>query len=627
MAQPDVLKEKGEKVVLLGNEAIVRGALEAGVGFMATYPGTPSSEVGLTAARIAKTAGFYYEWSTNEKVALEAAAGAAFSGVKSMTAMKHFGLNVACDSLLPIIYTGVKNSFVIMVADDPGGHSSAQTEEDSRYFSRLGYIPTIEPSSVQECKDFTKLAFEISEKYEIPVMLRTTTKVNHGTANLTLGEIKPPQTTGKFEKDPERYNNIKQGLFDLHQKTIDKIKQIEEDYSNFNTTEGTGKIGILTHGVSYLHLKEVGTEINLTNIKLGKLNFTYPISKKFVTEFIKDLDKIIVVEELDPIIENEVRQIAKDINPNLIIHGKDILPQVNEFTPDLILDKISTILNLELEKPKTTTETNLELPARKPVLCSGCPHASTLYALKKVLGTEVVWAGDIGCYMLGVFKPWETADFLIAMGAGVGLAHGISKVSEQKVISLIGDSTFFHAGIPAIVNMKINGSKGLVVILNNDTTAMTGHQPIPAGCRTPVCDAIDDIKIENVVKSFGISNVKVANAFNQKELQKAIQELTEKDELGVLISQGECRLLTKRKLRKEGKKFLTYQIYPNKKEEAMAALQGFACPAIIDGKINQDLCWGCTICLQLCPPGTIAINKEANHESSENNKSVGAGEK
>jgi len=585
--------------------------MEAGVGFMATYPGTPSSEVGLTAAKIAETAGFYYEWSTNEKVALEAAAGAAFSGVKSMTAMKHFGLNVACDSLLPIIYTGVKNSFVIMCADDPGGHSSAQTEEDSRYFSRLGYIPTLEPSSVQECKDFTKLAFEISEKYEIPVMLRTTTKVSHGTANLKLGKIEKPQITGHFEKDPVRYNNIKQGLFDLHQKTINKIKEIEEEYSDLNTSTGNGKIGILTHGVSYLHLKELGDEIDLENIKLGKLNFTYPISKKFVTEFIKDLDKLIVVEELEPIIENEVRIIAKDINPNLKIHGKDILPAVNEFTPDLILEKIVPVLDLPHSK-KTESKTELEIPPRKPVLCAGCPHASTFYALKKVLGNDVVWAGDIGCYMLGTFKPWQTADFLIAMGAGEGLAHGISKVSDQKVVSLIGDSTFFHAGIPALVNMKINGSTGLVVILNNDTTAMTGHQPIPAGCRTPVCDAIDDIKIEKVVKSLGITNIKTANTYNQKELQKTIQELTEKKELGVLISQGECRLLTKRKLRKEGKKFLTYQINPDKKEEVKESLKDFACPAIIDGEINSDLCWGCTICLQLCPPGAITIKK--NHQ-------------
>ena len=603
----DVLEKPGKKVVLLGNEAIVRGAIEAGVGFMATYPGTPSSEVGLTASKIANQVGFYYEWSTNEKVALEAAAGAAFSGVKAMTAMKHFGLNVACDSLLPIIYTGVKNSFVIMCADDPGGHSSAQTEEDSRYFSRLGYIPTIEPSSVQECKDFTKLAFEISEKYQIPVMVRTTTKVSHGTATVELGELTPPKTTGKFEKDPKRYYNIKQGLFDLHQKTIDKIKNIEEEYSNLNKIEGTGKIGILTHGVSYLHIKEIEKEINPDNkIKLGKLNFTYPISKKFITEFIQDLEKIIIVEELEPIIENEVKQIAKEINPQLKIHGKDILPQVNEFTPDLILEKIAPVLEINIPNFQKE-ESNLNLPLRKPVLCSGCPHASTFYALKKVLGEEVVWAGDIGCYMLGTFKPWGVADFLIAMGAGEGIAHGIKKVSNQKVVSLIGDSTFFHAGIPALTNMKVNGSTGLVVILNNDTTAMTGHQPIPATCRTPVCDALDDIKIENVVKALGITNVKTANAFNQKELLQTIKELTDKNELGVLISQGECRLLTKRKLRKQGKKFLTYQINPDKKEQAIKDLNGFACPAIIEGKINSDLCWGC---LQLCEPGTVTIKKE-----------------
>ncbi len=612
MANPDVLEEKGKTVVLLGNEAIVRGALEAGMGFAASFPGTPSSEVGLTLAGINKkqkledgNSKFYYEWSTNEKVAFEAAAGAAFSGVKALTSMKHFGFNVACDSVFPVVYTGVKGSLVIMVSDDPEGYSSAQTEEDSRYFSKIGYLPTLEPSNVQECKDFTKLAFEISEKYEIPVMLRTTTRVSHAIGQVKLDEIKQGETKGKFEKDFDRYYNLRPGLQKLHTQVLDKIKKIEddEDCQKLNLVEGSGKIGIITNGVSYQYTKELGLE----NIKLAKIGITYPLNKKFFADFIKNLDKVIVVEELEPVIEDFVQQIAKEVNPELKIHGKDILPRVGEFSSSLILEKINPVLE-EKKEEKKNEELQIDLPQRKPVLCAGCPHRSTFYALKKVLGEDVVWSGDIGCYMLGVFEPFKMADFLIAMGAGEGIAHGIKQVSDQRVVSFIGDGTFYHAGIPPLLNMKNNDSKGLVVIMDNSITAMTGHQPNPGNC---------GVDIEKVVKSFGIENVKVADAFKIKELEDSIKELTSKDELGVLIAKGECRLLTKRKLKKEGKKFPVFEIEKGKLDENdKKELEKFSCPAIdINAEeINQELCWGCVGCAQLCP-GKIKIKTE----NSENN--------
>ncbi|MCK4497111.1 MAG: indolepyruvate ferredoxin oxidoreductase subunit alpha, partial [Candidatus Aenigmarchaeota archaeon] len=392
MSDPDVLGKENKKVVLLGNEAIARGALEAGMGLSACYPGTPSSEVGITLSSVAKKQGFYFEWSTNEKVAFEVCAGASYSGVRSLTALKHFGLNVASDSVFPVVFTGVRGGLVIMVADDPLGHSSAQSEQDTRFYARMGKIPTLEPSNVQEAKDFTKLAFDISEKYEIPVILRTTTLVSHSAGTVKLGKIKKPKTKGKFVKDYDRFYNIRPNLQKMHANLIKKLERIENEYEKLNTVEGNGRTGIITSGVSYQYVKELG---NLLGVKIGKLSLTHPISRNFVANFIKNLEKVIVVEELEPIVENFVRGVAKDVNPGVEIHGKDILPRVGEYTPDILLEALSPILNIK--KPDFSKhEANLKkikLPVRKPVFCPGCPHRSTFYAVKKVLGENVVWAG------------------------------------------------------------------------------------------------------------------------------------------------------------------------------------------------------------------------------------------
>jgi len=514
MSNPDVLERENKGVVLLGNEAIARGALEAGLGFSACYPGTPSSEVGMTLSDVAKKVGFYFEWSTNEKVAFEACTGAAYSGVRSLTAMKHFGLNVASDSVFPVVFTGVKAGMVLMVADDPFGHSSAQSEQDTRFYARMGKIPMLEPSNAQEAKDFTKLAFEISEKYEIPVILRTTTLVSHSAGTVKLGRIKKPKTRGKFVKDYDRFYNIRPNLQKLHLKLIKKLESIEKEYENLNTVEGNGKIGIITSGVSYQYVKELG----LRGVKIAKLNLTHPISKNFIKNFVKNLEKLIVVEELEPVVENFVRVVAKDVNPRVEIYGKNILPRVGEYTPDIILEALAPVL--KIKKPDFSKhEMNLKkikLPVRKPVMCPGCPHRSTFYAVKKVLGENVVWAGDIGCYVLGIFEPFKMQDFVISMGASMGVTHGIEKVSNQKAVIFIGDSTFFHAGMPGLVNLKYNDPKPIVVVMDNGITAMTGHQPHPGSGFTGMGEKCIPIKIEDVVRSFGIKNVKTVNAFNQR---------------------------------------------------------------------------------------------------------------
>jgi len=620
----EVLEKKGKKAVLLGNEAIVRGALEAGVGFASAYPGTPSSEVPIVFSHIAKKASVYFEYSSNEKVAFETAAGAAWCGVKAITSMKHFGLNVASDSVLPVAYTGVNAGLVVMVADDPGGFSSAQSEQDTRYYARMARMPMLEPSNPQECKEYTKAAFELSEKYKIPVFLRTTTKVSHSIGTVKLGALKKPRTKGVFKKDMAKYYNIKPRLQELHKKIDKKLAEIEQTQTSLNKTfPGKGKTGIITTGVSFEYCREAMQKLGL-NLPVAKIGMSNPLSKKFISDFIKDKKAVLVLEELEPIIEAFVNQTAKEINPKLTVHGKDLLPRYGEYNTGIVLPafekifKKKTGINFKQHKKKVYKALK-GLPPRKPVFCPGCPHRSTFYAVKEVYGKKPVFAGDIGCYVLGIFEPYNMQDFCISMGASLGLSHGITKVSDQEVIVFIGDSTFFHASMPALANFRFNDEKApLVIVMDNDITAMTGHQPHPGSGFTGMGKKTKPIKIEDVAESLG-AKVKVASAFSQKSLTKALKELKAMKGLRILVSKGECRLLTKRKYRKEGKKIIKFRIDQTKCKKCGACTDKFACPAISEirkpGKeviyqIDPDICLGCSVCSQICPYGAIVPIKE-----------------
>ena len=538
-----LLNKPGEKVILLGNEAIVRGALEEGVNFVSTYPGTPASEIGNTFFKIAKEIGVYFEFSTNEKVALEAGIGASFSGLKTLVAMKNFGLNVALDALLPFLYTGTKGPTVIIVADDPSCHSSAQSEENSRFVAEAAHIPVLEPADPQECKDFVKLAFQISEKFNIPVIIRTTTRVAHQKMPVVLGEIKTSKDNvqkGKFVKDVKRFVTLPPRVLEMKNELLDKIETIREvSESRLKLESSNQKAGIITSGISYLYTMEALEELNIA-LPVLKLDFFYPLAEKKIKDFIGKLEKVLIVEELEPYLEKEVARLAKEVNCNLEVMGKELLPITGELRPEIVTQALAKFANLKQEAQYN--KLNIPVPKRSPQLCPGCPYWLVVSAIKKAVDVnEVIFGGEIGCYMLFGNSPVNLQDYLSCMGSSVGIAHGIKKATGQKLITFVGDSSFFHAGIPALINAVNNRSNPLVIILDNQTTAMTGHQPHPGAPVVP-----NGIKIENIVQACGVKNLKVIDPINQEEFIKTIKEFLEKPDVSVIISRRPCKFVVKK---------------------------------------------------------------------------------
>ncbi|MDI6882947.1 MAG: thiamine pyrophosphate-dependent enzyme [Patescibacteria group bacterium] len=553
-------KEIGKKVILLGNEAIVRGALESGVQFVSTYPGTPASEIGNSFFKIQKQPyrefltsfgpakfkiqNLYFEYSINEKVALEAAAGASFSGLRTLVAMKHFGLNVASDFLIPLVYTGVKGGMVIVCADDPGCSSSAQSEQDSRGYSFLAHLPTLEPSTVQECKDFTKFAFEISEKFEIPVMLRETTRVALQGGIVKLGKVIRGKREGKFIKNNCQFSTMPPKVLEMKKELLEKIEIIKNEISEKSSlnkiyrgrTPGAS-IGIISSGISFLYVKEALKELKI-NLPVLKLGFFYPIPEKKIKNFIKNLKKVLVVEELEPHLEREVTRLAKEVNPKLQIFGKNVLPEVGELRPEIVLKAVAKLANKKFKIKNSLEIRNLklEIPRRMPRLCPNCPYWLVFQAVKRAVDPkEVIFGGEIGCYMLAGLPPHNIQDYLFCMGSSVGVGHGIKKSTNQKLIAFVGDSSFFHAGLPTLINTVFNKSNPLIVIMENKTTAMTGHQPHPGAPSLP-----DGIKIEEIVRACGVQNLKVIDPINQKEFVKTIKEFLQKKEVSVIIARHPC---------------------------------------------------------------------------------------
>ena len=615
---PLLTEEPGKTLLLLGNEAIVRGALEAGVAFATTYPGTPSSEIADNFFRISGESSLYFEYSTNEKVALETAAGAAVSGVRAICSMKHVGLNVAADPLMTLAYVGVRAGMVIVTADDPSMFSS-QNEQDNRIYARLSNLPLLEPASAQEAKEMMQAAFEISEGIELPVLLRTTTRLSHCRGAVTIGPLQDRKTKGFFTKESTRFVTVPAIARIRHKVLLSQTEKAREMActSPFNTVTGTGKTGIATSGIAYNYvadaLEDLGAKDRVTLLKLG---FTHPFPEELAVAFIRSVDKILVVEELEPILEADLKVTAHTNGLSVPIFGKDPgrLSRLYEYDPGMVRKVIANFLERDYNPPTPIDiqddPESVELPMRPPNLCAGCPHRATYYAVNSVLaetGTEAVFPTDIGCYTLGLLPPLKAADFLICMGSSVSSAGGIAETTDQTVIAFIGDSTFFHSGITGLINAVHNQHKFILVVLDNGTTAMTGHQPHPGIHIKPAGWEKPSVSIEAIAKACGVEQVTVVNPINQTKTKAAVREALESKVLSVIIARAPCPLYERRMLGK--KKTRGFVVGPECNTDCTECIDTFGCPALYKNPapdaettmmIDDNLCIGCGVCIQIC---------------------------
>ena len=538
------------KKVLLGCEAIIQGALAAGVDFVSGYPGCPSAEIGDGFGKIAKEYGVYAEWSTNEKTGLEAAIGASFSGLKSLVNMKSFGINVCSDVLLPLAYTGTKAPMVIFVGDDPNCHSSAQSEQDSRGYAALSHIPFLEPSDAQECYEFTKLGFEISEKFNIPVILRTTTRGAHQRAPVLFDVPgKKEKKIGEFIKNPYQFSTMPPRTMEMKKELLEKLKKIsayaEKSKANFIVSNKPSKIGIITSGISYSHVLDSLETMGL-DIPVLRLGIFYPLPEKMISTFLKNKNKLLVVEELEPHIEKEIIQIAKTVNPKIQIFGKmgalQVLPEIGELNSEKVCIALAKITGKKFAAKKTRV---LDLPRRTARLCEGCPYWYIFPTLKRV-APDAIFTGDIGCNMIAGLPPHSMHDTLFCMGASIGIAHGVKKSTKQKVVAMMGDGTFFHSGIAGMINAVYNKSNPLMVVLDNRITAMTGHQVNPGMGKILMGESVEELKIDEIAKACGVKNIKVLDPINIKEFEETIKDFLQKDEISLIVAKRVCKLLENR---------------------------------------------------------------------------------
>ena len=566
------------KELMLGNKAVARGLYEAGVCMISSYPGTPSTEITEEAAKYDE---IYCEWAPNEKVAMEAAFGACLSGRRSFCGMKHVGLNVAADPLYTMSYTGVNAGMVIGVADDAGMHSS-QNEQDSRHHAIASKVPMLEPSDSGEALELTKLAYEISEKFDTPVLIKMCTRVAHSQSVVEPGERIVP--VKEYEKNIGKYvmmpGNAKKRHPVVEQRTLDLIEYAETAPVNRVEMGGTG-LGIITASTSYQYVKEVFGD----SVSVLKLGMTNPLPEKLIRDFAAKVDRLVVVEELDPIIENHVRALG------IPVSGKDLLPLVDEFSQNLI----AKTLGGEVHDGQTLEEA---IPMRPPVMCAGCPHRGLFYTLKKNKCTVL---GDIGCYTLGAVQPLGAMEITLCMGASIGAIHGFNKMlgggSEGKTVAVIGDSTFMHSGMTGLANVAYNQSNSTVIILDNSITGMTGHQQNPTTGYNIKGDPAGKIDLEALCRAMGFERVSVVDPYNLEECDRVLKEELSAKEPSVIISRRPCALL----------KYVKHNAPLTVNEEKCIGCKScmrIGCPAISmkNGKAHVDntLCVGCEVCSQLC---------------------------
>ena len=543
--------KKGDKKLLLGNEAIARGSIEGGLQSISAYPGTPSSEIPDTLRKYAEHFGYYMEFSTNEKTALETAMSASWSGLKSMAVMKHVGLNVASDSFMSLAHTGVKGGLVLTVADDPNMWSS-QNEQDTRNYAKFANVPLLDPSSPQEAKEMASYAFKLSEEVELPVILRPTTRISHTRGDVEFGDVPEIHYKGDFQKDTSRWVTTPANARKLKPKLLERKEKARDIFeeSEFNWIEGDteNNTGVIASGISYDYVKEAMEWMNL-DFKLLKLGTPYPLPKERMTEFLESVDEVLVVEELDPIVEEAIRILTQRRNIDVEISGKmdDYVPMSYEMSTKRAAKSFAKFFDVEtpvdFESLEETHENSSELLSpRPPELCPGCPHEYVFKAMKNVLGDDAIYPSDIGCYTLGVNEPLNAVDTTFAMGGSAGFAAGMPHFNDEPVVATIGDSTFFHTGIPGMLNAIYNNSDTTLIVLDNRVTAMTGHQPNPSTGWTAVEEESDIMSIEKIAEAAGADYVDVVDSYQQENVEKSIEEAVDTEGVSVVVARQPCVL-------------------------------------------------------------------------------------
>lgn len=612
----------GERHLLLGNEAIVRGALEAGVHMVACYPGTPSSEVPDTFARLraqlaasGREPGFSVEYSTNEKVALEVGAGAALGGAQCLVTMKHVGLNVAADPLFTAAYVGLPGGLVLLSADDPGCHSS-QNEQDNRQYARAAQVPCFEPASAREARDMTVAAFRLARELEQPVMLRTTTRVSHMRGPVTLGALSAAVDRAPMRREPGRFVPVPAVALRRHRALdaqMERARAVAEasPFNRVRAAAGTRR-GIIVSGPARNYLADAlhadGLEGATAVLELG---MTWPLPTELLAGFLADCDEVLVLEEGAALLERDVRALAQERGLPAHISGKDAgLTGFGEFSLDLVRRRLARWFGRPEPAIPAAPPAGEPLPGRPPNLCPGCAHRAVYYAARRTFGDKAVYSSDIGCYTLGLLPPLRTADFLVCMGSSISAGSGYARASGVPVLGFIGDSTFFHSGMTGLANAVFNRHDILVVILDNGTTAMTGHQPNPGMAQEVLGETAAHLDIEPIVRALGVEHCRKARATSLAALTAAFEELGALSGVRVLIAEEPCVLYARRKLGK-GRPRVAEVVRQG--AEAVRCLEELACPAFCrngdEVSVDESLCTGCMFCLQAAPGVFRARNR------------------
>ena len=603
------------KEFLMGNAAIALGAVASGVNVVAGYPGTPSTEVLETIAKH-RPDDVYVEWSVNEKAAMELAAGASYSGARTLVTMKQVGLNVASDPLMSLEYIGVKGGMVILVADDPGPISS-QTEQDTRHFAAFSKLPCFDPSSAQEAYEMIQEAYEYSEKYNTPVFLRPTTRVCHGYASVS---VKDPEeytvhTPEGFVKDSKRWVIFPRLSYQNHQKIEARNVELADIFSSYEKnkiypacdTFADSRKGIVSGGISFTYAMETLIETGM--VRHLKISTRHPFPEKLAAQFLDGLDEVLCLEELDPVIERELTYICGKYHLPVKILGKLTHNTANagENTRDSVDTYIRTFLDLPVKEQQKLTDVP-PLPVRPPVLCAGCPHRASFYAVKKAMqGRKTIFCGDIGCYTLGNARPLDMVDTCLCMGAGLNIAQGVEKIEpDTACFAFVGDSTFFASAITGVVNAVYNQANMTLVVLDNSTTAMTGHQPHPGTGRTVMGEIVQKINIEQVLRGIGVQDVETVNPLDHEAAVSCVKELADKPGVKAIIFKSPCIAVTK--------PGTPMHVDISSCIHCKKCIRELGCPAIIteDGNVSIDssMCTGCGLCSQICPVHAIKGGKQ-----------------